>query len=109
MQEQIRRANHLIRIISFHLYILILGFVEEHVLKLYNIAYDVHFGYFYFIFCFMACMSCSGFWMFESDIIIFFGVIFCWNFKNYELINLFPVPLLGIPRPLNPNAVLLTS
>jgi hypothetical protein len=47
--------------------------------------------------------------IFDIDIIIFFGVIFCWNFKNYVLVNVFPTPLPGIPKPLNPKADLLIS
>lgn len=45
----------------------------------------------------------------DKEITVEFGLIFCWNFRNWSFVNTFPNPVLGIPIPAFPNAVLLTS
>ncbi len=61
------------------------------------------------MFCLIFWINAWGSLIFDIEMIIFCGVIFCWNFKNYELVNVLPIPLLGIPNPFPPKAVLLTN
>jgi hypothetical protein len=70
----------------------------------------LHLGYVFFIFSTIDFINYYGALIFAIDIIIFFGVIFCWNYNSFSLVNGFSLIWADtLPNPWFPKAVFLTS